>query len=301
MKGWWETLTGYFQDSDVSEVVVNGIRSMVVYRTSFSSVHSSVFRTHQFMLSALQDFAFHSGARLDPFQPSAGGVSIEGSYRWHCIVPPASGDEVIFSLRRHRFQSLKFSDFEISRAILEEVIDVLKMREHILICGPTGSGKTSLLMALLGRYFLSERIVLIEDISELPLMSPTWVKLVAKKPGIGGNGAVDFNSLFESCLRIRPDRIVVGELRSIDEMRTFLHAISSGHGSVISTIHSANIHDVLTRFWVQSSSSASELAGLANSDALGSVLEKVQCLFLSRSQNGGYAATSLQRLQLSAP
>jgi pilus assembly protein CpaF len=140
----------------------------------------------------------------------------------------------VLALRRHSFASKK--DISPKDVSLAAIATAFAENSPIFICGQTGSGKTTALVNILRTHALHERVVIIEDVDEMPCLSPTWIKLTARPPNLEGYGAVDIKAIFRETLRLAPDRIVVGEVRG-SEASSLYQGILSGHGSVLTTLH----------------------------------------------------------------
>jgi pilus assembly protein CpaF len=234
---WLTTLLVWFENPDVQEVCLHGVRSTHVLCAGYSYHADPLFTEAQLMQEAVQDFVFAQNKRLDPYCPSAGGSYASG-YRWHAVLAPMSRDPVVFLLRRHRFSTLQLSDFawhpEVSmQAVTNTVMDG---QYSLLIGGPTGAGKTSFLTALLRHCAMEERVVVIEDLEEVPLLSPSWLSLLAREEDIEGRGAWDLFELADEALRLRPDRMVLGEMRSPASL-VFFATRHWGHKGSMATIH----------------------------------------------------------------
>src|SRR5262249_16652907 len=157
-----------------------------------------------------------------------------------------ASDGPLFSLRRHRFNELTFDDFLLSKtqgAFLEESV---RIGRSILICGATGCGKTTFLALLLRAFSLHERVAIIEQIPELPALSSGWIRLAERPASLDGAPSFDLEQVFREVLRLRPDRLVVGEIRS-REARPFLQAMASGHGGSMATLHAASPEQAFER------------------------------------------------------
>lgn len=241
------TIRTYFSDPGVHELSLNSTRSLSVFKGDKSSTENSPFHDKVQLIRTCQEFALSQGQRLDAYCPSAGGQIEDGLFRWHCLIPPASMEGAIFSLRRHRFAELEIEDFQISaenNLLLSKIFE--DPHNHILFCGPTGSGKTSLLSAFLKRYALQQRVIFVEEHAELPLSSEQWIRLVSRRKDIEDKGELKLSFLIEESLRLRPDRIVLGEIRTLDSL-VFFETILLGHYGSLSTIHASQMGGVRKR------------------------------------------------------
>lgn len=193
-------------------------------------------------MQAAQFFAADAWQRLDLSHPTAGGSFSTGAlYRWQAVLPPA-GKEPLFTLRRHRFEQLECQHFAMEPDLLPRIEVALTEGVPIFVCGATGSGKSSFLNAVLKHFCLHERLFLLEDSRELQCQSPLWTSLSS----VGHNDRYSLPQLFSSVLRLRPERIVIGELRGA-ELSVLLQALYSGHRGVLATVHVGREQDLLMR------------------------------------------------------
>ncbi|MBF0440322.1 MAG: CpaF family protein [Oligoflexales bacterium] len=233
----------HFSNPDISEVFVNGIKSKVLLKSDQKvEVYSSPFSNEEEMNRTFQIFASKNRVRLDPLSPSAGGAYdyfFPGGkilIRWHVVLAPLSRGGAVLSLRRHRFDEINIDRFGCSHELRSHLFRLIHEREPIFICGPTGSGKTSLLVSMLSLLGETERVVIIEDVPEISLECKTWIHLVSSRPNIEGAGEFTLSRIFDDALRLRPDRIVVGEVRG-SEVETLFKAVVSGHKGIMTTLH----------------------------------------------------------------
>ena len=171
---WIEQMISLFDDSTVDEVFFNRSHLMVCgqYR---HEVKKEIFVDSVDALEKIQEFSFSQGLRLDPGNPFTGGTF--RNYRWSAAIPPISVQGPIFTLRRHRFGDLGVDDFDGYKEHGDLIKSEWNNKSSVLICGPTGSGKTSLLTCLLRQYSFGERVFILEDLEEIPILSPHWVSL----------------------------------------------------------------------------------------------------------------------------
>ncbi len=241
-------ILSYFSDPTVHELCLNGTRALHLFKND-RTVQSdfSPFSMRSELIRSCQSFAQAHGQRLDPLNPAAGGYCVDGGFRWHCLIAPACVDGAIFSLRRHRFADLTLEDFAMLPSHRQQLEDIFSdAHNNILFCGPTGSGKTTLLASFLKHYAWNQRVIMIEEVSELPCLSPHWLSLSAKPKDIEGRGELRLSFLIEESLRLRPDRLVLGEIRTIDAL-VFFETLMFGHQGSLATIHAANAEEVRSR------------------------------------------------------
>ncbi|MBP9706261.1 MAG: Flp pilus assembly complex ATPase component TadA [Oligoflexales bacterium] len=232
---------------EVDELLFNGYSTAFALESGQMKVVKSHFTSEDSYIDFLQEFSQLQGVRLDPYQPFAGGQFQAGAYRWHCILPPISQCGPIFSLRKNRFLELEIDHFTYKREVFDRLEKAIREDKSLLIFGPTGSGKTSLLTVLLQKYCASERIIILETLAEIPQLNPKWVRLVERQPDLEQRGEVRLPSLYKQVLRLRPDRIIVGELRG-EELSVFLNALHSGHRGSWTTLHASDPQQAFKRF-----------------------------------------------------
>lgn len=241
-------LASYFRDPCLDEVLINGCDQVLLLSGAQRRMESSPFSSNQSMIEACQNLAFSQNLRLDPLMPAAGGALEVDSehFRWHCVLPPVSRDGPLLSLRRHRLGVLDLKDF-VTSFMISELERIAAAPGPLLIAGPTGAGKTSLMMALLQRTARDLRVAILEQLAELPRLGPGWMRLLAQTPDLGGEGAFSLSQGFDELLRLRPDRIVIGELRQKEEARALRRAVLAGHGSVWVTLHAGGPESLAAR------------------------------------------------------
>ncbi len=189
------------------------------------------------------------GRRVDSSSPMVDARLPDGS-RINAIIPPLAIDGPALSIRRFGHKRFEIEDLVAKESIAREMVQflnaVVRARLNILVVGGTGSGKTTMLNCLSGFIPEDERIVTIEDSAELSLQQPHVVRLEARPPNVEGKGEVTQRELLKNCLRMRPDRIIVGEVRGA-EVFDMLQAMSTGHDGSIATIHANTSRDGLSR------------------------------------------------------
>ncbi len=221
------------------EIVVNGARGGFMYG------HFGVLRADlndipsESLLEAVCELAWSQGLRIDPNHPACGGIINQMNLRWHVVTRPVSEDEFVLTLRNLRAQFFDLRAFQIDPTFSSRLDDAIGNRHPILIAGATGVGKTSFLVALIKKYFLEKRIIIVESLSEIPLLSNSWIRLVESSAQVSGRGKFSLSAVAKETLRLRPDTLVVGELRG-DEAAVFLDLSITGHGGCLSTIHASS-------------------------------------------------------------
>jgi len=226
---------------ELDEILLNGCKSLVEVDRHGKSFVRAVPVSAGDVLISTQDFVADQGLRLDPLHPFAGGQLKVGAVllRWHAVIPPISPDGVVLSLRRHRFEELSLTDFDWEGPELQgRLHETFEDRGALLVAGPTGVGKTTLLNAWLQHFARTRRVVILERLAEIPAMHDSWVRLVEKDKNVDGAGSFSLNEIFRQSLRLRPDLLVVGEIRG-SEADVFLEAAATGHQCVAATIHAS--------------------------------------------------------------
>ncbi len=239
-------------DPDVADILVNTARQVYVERLGRLELTPVIFRDDAHLLQIIDRIVSRVGRRIDESSPMVDARLPDGS-RVNAIIPPLALDGPILSIRRFGRTPLTADDLVRLGSLTPELVAVLRAmvlaRLNILISGGTGSGKTTLLNCLSSFIPDSERIVTIEDSAELQLQQPHVVRLETRPPNIEGRGEVTQRDLVRNSLRMRPDRIVVGEVRS-GEALDMLQAMNTGHDGSISTVHANSARDSLARLEV---------------------------------------------------
>ncbi len=239
----------FLADDSVSEVMINGFEEVYIERAGKLERTDAVFPSEHALEAAVRNIAQYVGRSVDPERPVLDARLPDGS-RVCAIMPPAARRGICVSIRRFPKERLTVDQLVKFGALTEgcrHFLDLcVQVKKNIMVAGGTGSGKTSLLNALSSFIDGAERIVVIEDSSEVKLQQPHAVYLEARPPDAKGKGAVPIRELLRATLRMRPDRIVVGECRG-GEALDLIQAMTSGHGGSLSTVHATYPHDTLHR------------------------------------------------------
>src|SRR5919106_1673839 len=238
------------RDPEVTEVMVNGPDDVFVERKGrIEKVESGLFEGEEAVLHLIERIVGPLGLRVDESSPYVDARLPDGS-RFHAILPPLSLCGPAVTVRKFGLAPLEPDDLLRLGSVPEETLELLgrsvRDRANILICGGAASGKTTLLGALASFIPADERIITIEDAAELRLRQPNVVRLEARPPNVEGRGAVTVRALVRNALRMRPDRIVVGEVRG-GETLDMLQAMNTGHEGSMSTAHANSPLDLLAR------------------------------------------------------
>ena len=249
------------QDPTISDILVNGSKQVYVERKGVLELTSVTFRDDAHLLRIIDKIVSQVGRRVDESNPMVDARLLDGS-RVNAIIPPLALDGPVMSIRRFSQDKLMPADLverkAMTRGMMELLEAAVKARLNIMIIGGTGAGKTTLLNAL--SFFINpkERIVTIEDAAELQLKQPHVVRLETRPPNLEGHGAVRQRELLINSLRMRPDRIVVGEVRG-PEALDMLQAMNTGHDGSLTTIHANSPRDGISRLEVMVSMANSSM------------------------------------------
>jgi pilus assembly protein CpaF len=248
------------QDPTISDILVNTYKQVYIERKGLLELTSVSFRDNQHLLRIIDKIVSKVGRRVDESTPMVDARLSDGS-RVNAIIPPLAVDGPLLSIRRFSTDKLMPPDLVDRRATTQGMMELLegavKARLNIIIAGGTGAGKTTLLNALSAFISPKERIVTIEDAAELQLKQPHVARLETRPANLEGNGAVRQRELLVNSLRMRPDRIVVGEVRG-EEALDMLQAMNTGHDGSLTTVHANSPRDAVSRLEV--------MVSLANSN-----------------------------------
>jgi pilus assembly protein CpaF len=236
-------------DPTLSDILVNTYSTVYVERRGKLERASVRFRDNQHLLHIINRIVSRVGRRIDEASPMVDARLPDGS-RVNAIIPPIAVDGPLLSIRRFGATPLRIADLIANESISEGMIEFLngcvKAKMNILIVGGTGSGKTTLLNVLSSLIPVNERIVTIEDAAELQLQQPHVCRLEVRPANIEGRGEITQRDLVKNSLRMRPDRIIIGEVRG-SEVLDMLQAMNTGHEGSMTTIHANTPRDALTR------------------------------------------------------
>lgn len=242
-------LESLMADPAISEIMVNGPKTTFIERAGRIERANIVFNDDKHLIQIIQRIVGRVGRRVDETTPLADARLADGS-RVNAVVPPIALDGAILTIRRFGKRAMKAEDLIEKQAMTPEMLDFLaaciKARINIIISGGTGSGKTTLLNALSSFIGHDERIATIEDAAELRLQQPHVVRMETRPPNIEGTGQITTRDLVKNALRMRPDRVIVGECRG-GEALDMLQAMNTGHDGSMTTIHANDTRDALSR------------------------------------------------------
>ena len=237
------------KDQTISDILINGPKSVYVERRGKLEKTDVEFRDNQHLLQIIDRIVSKVGRRVDEVSPMVDARLPDGS-RVNAIIPPLALDGAAVSIRRFGSNPLKLEDLLHFRAFTPEIVLLLeaaiKGRLNLVISGGTGSGKTTLLNTLSNFIPSHERIVTIEDAAELQLQQEHAVRLETRPPNIEGKGQISATDLVRNALRMRPERIIIGECRG-GETLDMLQAMNTGHDGSLTTMHANSPRDAISR------------------------------------------------------
>src|ERR1700692_4583193 len=236
-------------DDEITDILINGHNQVYVEKQG-KLFHTDVtFQDDQHLMLIIDRIVSQVGRRVDESSPMVDARLRDGS-RINAIIPPLALDGPALSIRRFGKRRYDIESLVEKGSLTREMVDflraIVKARLNIIVCGGTGSGKTTMLNCLSGFIPEDERIVTIEDSAELSLQQPHVVRLETRPPNLERKGEVTQRDLVKNCLRMRPDRIIVGEARS-SEVYDMLQAMSTGHDGSIATIHANSPRESIGR------------------------------------------------------
>jgi pilus assembly protein CpaF len=289
-------ITPLLLDEEISDILVNTERQVYVERLGKLELTPISFRDEAHLRLVIDRIISRVGRRIDESSPLVDARLPDGS-RVNAIIPPAAIDGPILSIRRFRRRALSIDDLlglgTLTPEMAQFLTAAIAARLNMLVTGGTGSGKTTLLN-ILSRYIPDdERIVTIEDSAELQLQQPHVVRLETRPPNIEGKGQITQRDLVRNSLRMRPDRILVGEVRG-DEVIDMLQAMNTGHDGSITTLHANSCRDALHRLENLVLMAGHMLPDKAIREQVASALELI--VHVSRISDGSRKILSVQEV-----
>ena len=283
-------------DSTISDILVNKHDTIYIERRGKIERTNVQFKDDEHLMRVIERIVSSVGRRIDESSPMVDARLQDGS-RVNAIIPPLAIDGPVVSIRRFGSDPLKMSMLIDYKALTKDIADMLQMvvtaRLNVLISGGTGAGKTTLLNALSAYIPENERIVTIEDSAELQLQQPHVVRLETRPPNIEGKGEVTQRDLVRNALRMRPDRIVIGEVRG-GEAIDMLQAMNTGHDGSLTTIHANTPRDALARLETMIQMTGMRLSDRAMRQQVASALNLV--VQVARLSDGSRRVTSISEI-----
>lgn len=284
------------KDPTVSDILVNSHDTIYIERRGKIEATTVRFKDDEHLMRVIERIVSSVGRRIDESSPMVDARLQDGS-RVNAIIPPLSIDGPVLSIRRFGSDPLRMSSLIENKALTKDIADMLQMVVHarlnVLISGGTGAGKTTLLNALSAFIPENERIVTIEDSAELQLQQPHVVRLETRPPNIEGRGEVTQRDLVRNALRMRPDRIVIGEVRG-GEAIDMLQAMNTGHDGSLTTVHANTPRDALARLETMIQMTGMRLSDRAMRQQVASALNLV--VQVARLSDGSRRVTSISEI-----
>ncbi|HKO42508.1 MAG TPA: CpaF family protein [Pyrinomonadaceae bacterium] len=283
-------------DHTISDILVNRHSTIYVERRGKLEATNVAFKDDEHLMRVIERIVSSVGRRIDESSPMVDARLRDGS-RVNAIIPPLSIDGPVLSIRRFGAEPLRMLALIDNKALTKDIADMLEMcvaaRLNVLISGGTGAGKTTLLNALSAYIPTNERIVTIEDSAELQLQQPHVVRLETRPPNIEGKGEVTQRDLVRNALRMRPDRIVIGEVRG-GEAIDMLQAMNTGHDGSLTTIHANTPRDALARLETMIQMTGMRLSDRAMRQQVASAINLV--VQVARLSDGTRRVTSISEI-----
>jgi len=284
------------RDGTISDILVNTHKHVFVERGGVLERVPASFQDDRHLLRVIDRIVSGVGRRIDDSSPMVDARLLDGS-RVNAIVPPLAVDGPLLSIRRFPAERLKADDLVTLRALTKPMLDFLmncvRARLNVLISGGTGAGKTTLLNVMSSFINERERIVTIEDAAELQLHQEHVARLETRPPNVEGKGAVRQRQLVINALRMRPDRIVVGEVRG-EEALDMLQAMNTGHDGSLTTVHANTPRDALSRIETMIAMGTTNLAERAMRQQIASAIQLV--IQQTRLSDGSRKVTSISEI-----
>ncbi len=289
-------LEDFLEDESITEIMVNGPKQIFVERDGRLEITGQSFMDDETVLGVIERIVAPIGRRIDESQPYVDARLSDGS-RVNAIISPLSLIGPCITIRKFAKKAMTVQDFINYGTWTKNAADFLQicvlMRKNIVVAGGTGSGKTTLLNMLSGYIPATDRIVTIEDAAELRLEQPHVVRLEARPPNIEGRGAIPIRDLVRNSLRMRPDRIIVGECRG-GESLDMLQAMNTGHDGSLTTVHANSPRDVISRLETMVLMSGMDLPSRAIREQIASAVDII--VHESRMSDGSRKVTYITEI-----
>ena len=284
------------KDPTVTDILVNTADVVYVERAGVLEKTNVVFKDNHHLMHIIEKIVSKVGRRVDESSPMVDARLADGS-RVNAIIPPLAIDGPILSVRRFGSDPLTAEDLlgfrELTSPMMEMLEKAVKARMNIVVSGGTGAGKTTLLNVLSGFISPRERIVTIEDSAELRLKQAHVVRLECRPPNVEGKGGVRQRELLINALRMRPDRIIVGEVRG-EEALDMLQAMNTGHDGSITTVHANSPRDAISRIETMSLMANLKLPEMALRQQIASAIQII--VQVSRMSDGSRRVTHISEI-----
>lgn len=283
-------------DPGVSDILVNTWEQVFVERKGMLELTDIQFQNENHLRRVIDKIATSVGRRVDESSPMVDARLPDGS-RVNAVIPPTAVDGSLLSIRKFSVDPFKMSDLVNNKALTPPMAEFLaaclEAKVNVLVSGGTGSGKTTLLNAMSGFIPGNERVVTIEDSAELQMQQPHVVRLETRPPNLEGEGEITQRDLVRNALRMRPDRIIVGEVRGAEAL-DMLQAMNTGHDGSMTTIHANTPRDALTRLEHMVGMSGGSIPALVARQQIASALDLL--VDVERMIDGRRVVTSIQEI-----
>ena len=284
------------RDPAVTEIMVNSFDRIFIEQKGKLTLTKYKFRNNDQVVQVIKRIVAPLGRRIDESVPLVDARLKDGS-RVNAIIAPLAVSGPTLTIRRFSQKPFGPEDYyrfgTISPECMEFIKQCVKIRKNIIVCGGTGTGKTTFLNAISGYIADDERIITVEDTAELRLQQPHWVSLESRPPNVEGKGAVTIQDLVKNCLRMRPDRIVVGECRGAEAL-DMLQAMNTGHEGSLTTIHANTPRDGLSRLEAMCMQASGDLPISAIREMISSAVNMI--VQLSRFSDGSRKVTYITEM-----
>ncbi len=284
------------RDPAVTEIMVNAFDKIFIEQKGKLTLTKYKFRNNDQVVQVIKRIVAPLGRRIDESVPLVDARLKDGS-RVNAIISPLAVSGPTLTIRRFSQKPFGPEDYyrfgTITPACMEFIKQCVKIRKNIIVCGGTGTGKTTFLNAISGYIADDERIITVEDTAELRLQQPHWVSLESRPPNVEGKGAVTIQDLVKNCLRMRPDRIVVGECRG-GEALDMLQAMNTGHEGSLTTIHANTPRDGLSRLEAMCMQTGADLPVFVIREMISSAVNLI--VQLSRFSDGSRKVTYITEM-----
>ena len=283
-------------DPSVSDILVNGPRQIYVERGGKIEPTDIQFDNDQHLMRVIDRIVSRVGRRIDEMSPMVDARLPDGS-RVNAVIPPLAIDGPLLSIRRFAVVPFTMNDLLARQTLTPEMAELIsglvKARVNLLVSGGTGSGKTTMLNVISSSISHDERIITIEDAAELQLQQPHVARMESRPPNIEGEGEISQRTLLRNSLRMRPDRIILGEVRGA-EVLDMLQAMNTGHDGSMCTVHANSPRDAVTRLEHMLGMAGLQVDARTMRQQISSALSVV--IQVSRLSDGHRKVTSLQEI-----
>jgi pilus assembly protein CpaF len=287
----------FLKDPEVSEILINGPSEIFIEKQGKLQKTTSRFNDEDSLRAAVNNIAQSVGRRISDLEPTLDARLPDGS-RIHAVLPPCARNGTIVSIRKFLKTNMSFKDYVTRGSITKDGAQFLDISmflgKNILVSGGTGSGKTTLLGLLCSRIPRGQRIIVIEDASELSIDYEHVVRFETRMADAQGEGEVSMRDLVKSSLRLRPDRIILGEVRSSEALE-LVSAMNTGHKGCLGTIHANTPIDALIRLEALAMGGETKISERAIQQQIGSAVQMV--VQISRYSDGSRRIASIAEVR----